>query len=336
MTAEHAPMERMELDTGQLVARYPPAWRHPNKRVVLEIACAPGDVHGGRLAYSRWAAMPLPDSVELRAIGDVLAGRDGFFDYETMLDPAASGMEWHVNFADPDLFVAYDSMLFAQDEMQVAEHPALGSLREMLTAQHRDALTVEDSRPTPILVAGVERRCRVATDASAEAGRPHGLYGNLFARASREAVARATTRVEPPTITNLIAMAARPGGEGAYTSDDIETTLMTAFTGFRAAALETRRQRGDRAEVVVHTGYWGCGAFGGNRTLMAILQLLAARMAGLRRLAFHVGPAGGRQPLADALRLVREELGPVPSAPVRTLVARLEAMGFEWGVSDGN
>ena len=31
------------------------------------------------------------------------------------------GAEWHVNFADPRLFVSYGSGLFAQDEMQVAE-----------------------------------------------------------------------------------------------------------------------------------------------------------------------------------------------------------------------
>ena len=27
----------------------------------------------------------------------------------------------------------------------------------------------------------------------------------------------------------------------------------------------------------VRTGFWGCGAFGGNRTLMTLLQLLADR-----------------------------------------------------------
>jgi Poly (ADP-ribose) glycohydrolase (PARG) len=41
--------------------------------------------------------------------------------------------------------------------------------------------------------------------------------------------------------------------------------------------------------VAVHTGYWGCGAFGGNRVLMALLQVLAAGSAGLDQLVFHVG-----------------------------------------------
>ncbi|MEX1263094.1 MAG: hypothetical protein WEE66_04010 [Actinomycetota bacterium] len=44
-------------------------------------------------------------------------------------------------------------------------------------------------------------------------------------------------------------------------------------------------------------GFWGCGAFGGDRLLMTTLQSLAAEMAGIHRLA---------------------------------------GLGFEWGVSDGN
>lgn len=43
-------------------------------------------------------------------------------------------MEWWVNFADPILFVAYAGRLFAQDEIQVAEHPALGHLKEKLVS----------------------------------------------------------------------------------------------------------------------------------------------------------------------------------------------------------
>ncbi len=46
----------------------------------------------------------------------------------------ACQQEWWVNFADPHLFVAYGSSLFAQDEIQVAEHPSLGHLREALYA----------------------------------------------------------------------------------------------------------------------------------------------------------------------------------------------------------
>jgi hypothetical protein len=36
------------------------------------------------------------------------------------------------------------------------------------------------------------------------------------------------------------------------------------------------------------------------------------------------------------LRLTREDLGPNPTLTTRELIALIEAMGFEWGVSDGH
>ena len=54
------------------------------------------------MGYTRWAAMPLPDAIELETTGELVLGRDGYFDYEPALDPA-DGIEWRVNFADPDL-----------------------------------------------------------------------------------------------------------------------------------------------------------------------------------------------------------------------------------------
>ena len=233
------------------------------------------------------------------------------------------------------MFVYYAGGLFAQDEVQVAEHPALGSLKQALVAAAVETRTDGPAGPTPVLVTGVERRVVVATNPDAASGRPHGLYGNAFAAATPDAVRRATTPVDPPTVTNLVAVAAIAGGRGRYTRDEIRRTLVTAFTGFRAAAVESARLAGGPARVVVHTGYWGCGAFGGNRVLMALLQVLAARMAGLERLAFHTGSPGGEAPLADALDLVAALTGGAPMA-TEDVLAAIEGQGFRWGVSDGN
>lgn len=111
---------------------------------------------------------------------------------------------------------------------------------------------------------------------------------------------------------------------------------MTAFTGFSAAVMESRRLRGADASVAVHTGYWGCGAFGGNRVLMILLQVTAARMAGLDRLVVHTGSPEGRAPLADALRILAEDLRTDTEWPTDDLIARVDRMAFSWGVSDGN
>src|SRR5690349_3853899 len=127
------------FDVRHLMESHPPIWHHPNKQAVFAIACPPGSVHRGQLEYTRWPAMPLPDAVDIARIADLVEGREDAYDY-VPLPGSATPVEWHVNFADPHLFVAYGSSLLAQDEMQVAEHPSLGALREALSADSVRAL----------------------------------------------------------------------------------------------------------------------------------------------------------------------------------------------------
>jgi len=329
-TAE--PLQRREFVASNLVRDHPPRWHDRNKRLVYEIVCPDGSEQKGHISCSRWSAMELPERADMGAALGRVIERPGFYDYAPL--PELNAVEWHVNFADSHLFVAYSSSLLAQDELQVLEHPALGSVREALEASGDPALTVERGQPTPVLVAGVERRCHLATEANAEEGRPHGLYGNQFARASADAIRRATHRLEPPTSSNIIAMEAPPGGWGAYDESTIRYILTTAYTGFRAAALESRRLRQD-APTVVHTGFWGCGAYGGNRTLMALLQFVASGLAGLDRLVFHTGDNSGGSFLRDAERVCRKEWGDARPVRTRDLTARLAALEFKWGVSNG-
>jgi ADP-ribosylglycohydrolase len=327
------PLERREYDAPTLMRLRAPVLRNPNKQVVFGIAC-PDRTAGGHISYSRWAEMPLSASVDPSRAAGLLAVRDGFFDYLPVADAAA--VEWHLNFADPNLFYAYGSALFAQDEMQVAEHPALASLREALVAEGRSTRTVAAGRPTPVLVMGAERRVRIETDRRAERGGPSWLYGIAFAEAAAEVVREATIAIDPPTISNLIAIAAPFGGHGRYRHEQIELALSTAHSGFRAAVLESRRAASPDARVIVHSGFWGCGAFGGNRVLMTLLQLLAAEMAGLYLLVLHIGEPSGRASVQLAMAILRETLAAGGSMDTAELVSRIEAMGLEWGHGDGN
>lgn len=327
MGVETNPFERRVHDARRLLAEHPPRIYDPNKRVVFEVACPEGARHAGEVVFTRWAEMALPGTVAAEEAIARVARADGFYDYAPALPGA---VEWHVNFADPHLFFAYGGGLFAQDEMQVAEHPVLAALKEALDAGDGTARTVEGGRPTPVLVKGAERRCRVATGPDAAEGRPHGLYGNAFARASREAVRRATVRIEPPTVTNVLAMAAPGSGSGSYTRGQVEGILATAYTGFRAAVIES-----GEGPAAIHSGFWGCGAFGGNRVLMLLLQVVAAGAAGVERLVLHLPGSGGAAALEAAAGVIREELSG-PSIATDELVRRLVARRFAWGVSDGN
>jgi hypothetical protein len=240
---------------------------------------------------------------------------------------------WHVNFADPQLFVAYGSPLLAQDELQAAEHPVLGAIREALIAEGQPARTEQDGAATPVLVIGAERRCTIETAPDLDAGRIYGLYGNRFAAASPEIIRGAIRVHSPPTRTNLIAIAA-PVGSGEYTRPQLEQILVTAYTGYTAAIAETQRAW-PGAPTEIRTGFWGCGAFGGNRQVMVILQLLAARLAGTSRLRFYAFDDTGRAHFTAGAATLDRVLG-ISGEPLGDLIERIADLDYAWGVSDGN
>src|SRR4051812_8674061 len=185
------PLYRRTFDAAALLREHPPQVRHPHKAALLEIAYPAGSVPGGVIDVTRWAAhVPEPFSLPAKLTAEV---REDFYDYAPA-GTSPSLLEWHVNFADPRLFGAYGSGLFAQDEMQVAEHPLLGSVREALLAQGLAAKTSDETGATPVLVRNVERRLEIATNADAAAGRPIGIYGNRFEAAPFEVIRRATRR----------------------------------------------------------------------------------------------------------------------------------------------
>ena len=105
----------------------------------------------------------------------------------------------------------------------------------------------------------------MATDPDPAQGRPHGLYGNAFALATSDAVRRATKVLQPPTVSNIVAIEAPSHGNGCYSKDELIFILSTAIVGFAAAQSDQMLSTNRRDFSVVHTGYWGCGAYGGNK-----------------------------------------------------------------------
>ena len=135
-----------------LMHAHPPMIGDRNKRTVFEMRVQRGPSTRAFSNTCGGVAIPLPRGVgvDLEEALSRVSERPGFFHYvRSELLPNAVG--WHVNFADPILFGAYGTAFVAQDEIQVAEHPALA-------ARQLPVLTVEDGSPTPVLVAGVERR----------------------------------------------------------------------------------------------------------------------------------------------------------------------------------
>jgi hypothetical protein len=113
--------------------------------------------------------------------------------------------------------------------------------------------------------------------------------------------------------------------------------FLLPFASFAAARDESVRAAGPGAKVVVHTGFWGCGAFGGNRRLMIALQSLAARAARIDKIVLYAGDKKGAEEaklgldVADTLAARCGE-----TCALKTLVERCSLLGYRWGVSDGN
>jgi len=305
---------------------------HPHKVLLLELAYPQRRASSSRIDVTQWGQQ-LPERIDL-SHAPAVEVRPDFYDYRSLWNDS---VEWHVNFADPWLFVAYGSGLLAQDEMQVAEHPLLGSVREALQASGCDTQTVAASGATPILVRNVERRITIATHPDAAAGRPDGLYGSLFAVAPPDVVRRAVTVLDPPTPSNIIAMAAPYGGVDSYTAGEIEQVLATALTSFVAARHESEPETNSSARTVIHTGFWGCGVFGGDRTLMTTLQVLAAGASGVDAVVFHAGDDAGAVQAQAAIAVARDVsrcCGRLCGPDV--LIDEMTRRGYRWGVGDGN
>ena len=323
---ELEPLLRRRWDAATLVHDHPPVRLTARKEAVLARACPPDRPSGGVLEVTRWGAGYVAD--RLPSTGTRFDVVPGWFHYGPPDDPAVP--EWHLNFASSVAFSTYALALFAQDEMQVLEHPALMSVHEALVAEHHLPRTVEDGgRPTPVLVRGVERRCAIDTAPDTAAGRPRGLYGNEFERAPVQVILEATRVLDPPPRSRILAIEAPAYGEGRYRADEIAFVLQTAWAGFAAA-----RAADDGGPVVIHSGYWGCGAYGGNRVLMVLLQCLAADAAGVGRLVLHAG-SEDREALEGVAAAESIRAGAGESAGTDDAIRRMVDMGFRWGVGNG-
>ena len=326
-------IDELSIDGESLFKEYPPIWHDDNKLIVFEIAKSSGYPFNGKISYKRWPQFELPKRIYDNKLK--FSAHAEVFKYAEQKDPKI--VDWHLNFADPDLFVAYGSELLAQDEIQVAEHPILGSIREMLISKKCYAETVDDDgNPTPVTITGAQRRCVIDTQPNPKIGCPDGIYGNAFEIATEEQVRASTRTISPPTISNILAISAPSGGSGDYTVEDMLKVLNTAYTGFSCARKESEKLVPENPKTLIHTGFWGCGAFGGNRTLMTILQCFAADLAKVDLEFWAVNDSGVKvaEESYDLYRASRDTRA--INRHTSRFLDRLVARKYQWGESDGN
>lgn len=320
---------KLTFDNATLFRDFPNSPRNANKQLVLDIAIPAGYKHEGEVSVSAWRPEQTLDPIEVLC-DTVIESHEGIYPYGDTPSSRA-GSEWCVNFADKWLFNYGEGNLLAQDELQIAEHPVASCLRHGMATTIIKPLTRDSEQndaPRPLLIRGILRHVHLDTTT--------GLYGNAFAYAPAAAVIAACTPIKPPTVSNIIAMDAPPGGHGTYTESTLLDIWNTALTAFFAAVSESKLNDANGNGCIIHTGWWGTGAYGGNRTLMAIMQVIAARAAGVAHLVFHTVDANGANDFEEAMALPGLEaflLG--KSLDPAEFLRFCETQSFQWGVSNG-
>jgi len=165
------------------------------------------------------------------------------------------------------------------------------------------------------------------------------IYGNAFVKATEEQLENAFKPVQPPQIVNLIAIEAPSYGAGSYKHEQIEYILTTCYTGFKAAqilankthAMNTGASTTNSFRTIIHTGWWGCGAYGNNRQMMLITQILAAQWAQIDKLIFHTQITGHNNDIEEATKAV-EKLK--HRKTVKEVIDEIVNLNLEWEKSN--
>jgi hypothetical protein len=232
-----------------------------------------------------------------------------------------------VNFADKELFGFYGGELLAQDEFQVAEHPELALVREKLLETKNSTKCVNEANwPTPFLISGVHRH--IELDQS--------LYGHAFNETSTAKLDKLTKKISPPIKSNIIAMVAPKGKAGKeYEVGEYSSILNTAWTAFLGARLETYYQSQKKEPVIIHTGAWGTGAFGGNKVVMAWMQMIAAHFGWVDTLVYHVMDDESEKAFDEAFKIFIATRGQMKGKSFREVYSLIAGYRFKWGVGNG-
>ncbi|EAR93857.4 poly (ADP-ribose) glycohydrolase (macronuclear) [Tetrahymena thermophila SB210] len=257
--------------------------------------------------------------------------------------PPHDECHWYLNFADNKLFGFYTSALYAQDELQCTEMPMLAHVKEYLETQRSvpnlKPRTQEKDEPTPVLIVNVPRIGTI--DINPDQKYRQGLYGNNFRQLKEQDLPQKLTIFEKENLvyTNIIAMSAIGYGNGQYTKDQIIFTLYTAYKAFRQA-LEITNLYYPNQKCVIHTGNWGCGAFGNNYQLIAILQILAANLAGVDKMYYHTFSQHGTDQFnigqAIYYQIIQNLASNKGEVKISKIIEEIQKKKFVWGQSDGN
>ena len=133
-------LDAEEIRSKELYEKYRPNFRDRNKNFIFTFTYRRKKYLPSAqksLLITRWCPL-LPHLSSASSYRTQIQFRPDLFTYESNSDHQT--VEWHLNFANEDLFAYYDGPLLAQDELQVLECIELAALREYLI-RTRDSIS---------------------------------------------------------------------------------------------------------------------------------------------------------------------------------------------------
>jgi hypothetical protein len=225
----------------------------------------------------------------------VIVCKEGGFSYPKSTDDI---IHWTANFADSYLFGYCLGPLLAQDELQVLEHPGLAHLK--VAIKTKNTLSTIDGTKIA-LVTGAKRYGVLDTSKTLSSGRI--LYGNNFQHASKEEIDSCLTKLPDPNPSNIFSMAA-PIIPGCLYNSPYKKVILKQIFYRSYLAFSSIKSKNPSKKNVVHTGNWGAGAFGNSPIAVAVIQLAAARCAGINEIDYY--PMGSKAAFEEALKIFNE------------------------------
>lgn len=83
--------------------------------------------------------------------------------------------------------------------------------------------------------------------------------------------------------------------------------------------------------TVIHTGWWGCGAYGNNRQMMLITQMLAAHWTQIDEIIFHTQTKEHENDIDAAKRIVEDLKN---RKDVNEVIEEIVKLNLEWETSN--
>lgn len=346
-------LSKFTVGAEQIMAEYPPCSAFcPNKNYVMNKITGHKrsevqmEVTRHKLDQTRgvdWTRVMVPPPFTALRHHSI----KGSFTFRPCDDVVIAGHQstwWHTNFSDEQLLVYHNNHHCAQEELLALMHPSMASLVHALRSGEPKCGKVTDGPflldigerthiptrpPTPILIKNVPYLIQIDTN---------GIYGRVFRHATHEVLDKQCTYIGNQQLRNnfISFTSMRTPGEGKlYTREQIENLLVTAIVGFSAAVDVTERDAitSTRTDVVIATGNWGCGAFGGQHMLMAMIQMIAASVTGVSGLVYYTFDDLGDteyKRAREALQKINEKKS------LAWYVQFLLDMKFTWRKGDGN